>query len=185
MGSRGTGGYLICGIVRDTPLTPVADRLGHRDADVPRRVFDRVDHGFDTLADHDCFDLDHEMTSLRRSRNTVSRQIPSRLATRSRVPTMRNRNAVQCQRRTVLGEDRRLDRPDTDRLRAGDQLLQQRPPDPEAGGPRARRRCCPRRRRRSSAASTQATAPPTRRPRRATRRRGGAPRGEPRSRLPT
>src|SRR5262249_45376773 len=67
----------------------VTDRLDHGHADVAGRMLDRVDDRLDALADHYRFDLDHVITSLRRSRNTVSRQTPSRFAIRSRVPTTR------------------------------------------------------------------------------------------------
>src|SRR2546425_6383642 len=75
--------------VRDAALAPVSDRLDDRDADVTGLLLDRVDHRLDTLADDDRLDLDHVITSLRRSRNTVSRHTPSRFAIRSRVPTTR------------------------------------------------------------------------------------------------
>ena len=76
-------------LVRDPALPAVADRLDHRHAHVPGRVLDRVDHRLDALADDDGLDLDHSITSLRRSIRTVSRQRPSRLAIRLRTPTTR------------------------------------------------------------------------------------------------
>ena len=46
-------------LVRDAALAAVTDRLDHRHADVPGRVFDGVDHRLDALSDHDGFDLVH------------------------------------------------------------------------------------------------------------------------------
>src|SRR4029453_12577377 len=77
-------------LVRDAALATVADRLDHGHAHMPGFVLDRVDHRLDALADHDRFDLDHWIPSLRRSRKTVSLHTPSRFAIRSRVPTTRN-----------------------------------------------------------------------------------------------
>src|SRR5947199_6127558 len=79
--------------MRDATLTSVTDRLDYRHPDVARRVLDRVDHRLDPLPDHHCLDLDHWITSLRRSRNTVSLHTPSRFAIRSRVPTIRKPHA--------------------------------------------------------------------------------------------
>src|SRR5262249_60477925 len=76
-------------LVRHAALATVTDRLDHGDADVARRVLDRVDDRLDALADHNRFDLDHAITSLRRSRKTVSRHTPPRSAIRSRNPTIR------------------------------------------------------------------------------------------------
>src|SRR5207249_3017563 len=88
-------------LVRDAALPPVTDRFDHRHADVARLVLDRVDHRLDALADHNRLNLGHVITSLRRSRNTVSLQIPSRFAMRSRVPTTRKPQA-SCRARLAL-----------------------------------------------------------------------------------
>src|SRR5437764_6225680 len=76
-------------LVRDAALASVTDRLDHRDADVACLLLDGVDHGFDALADDYGFDLDHSITSLRRSRKMTSRQLPSSCPIRSRMPTSR------------------------------------------------------------------------------------------------
>ena len=46
-------------LVRDDALAAVADRLDHRDADVPGLLLDGVDHRLDPLTDHHSLDLDH------------------------------------------------------------------------------------------------------------------------------
>src|SRR3954453_12692063 len=73
-------------LVRDAALASVTDCLDDGHADVTGLVLDGVDHRLDALAHDDGLDLDHK----RRSRKTVSLQIPSRFAIRSRVPTTRN-----------------------------------------------------------------------------------------------
>ena len=153
----------------------------------PVACLDRVDHRLDPLADHDRFDLDHEITSLRRSRKTVSRQIPSRFAdalARRRRRGTRTRSC-SCQRRLVLGEDRRLDRPDPGappRRRSAPPATPARCP---GRAPRARRRRCPRRRRGSTSRvdTGDSAAQPTTSPSQLGDERW--PRGEPRSSLPT
>src|SRR5437763_395004 len=76
-------------LVRDPALPAVADRLDDRHAHMPGRFLDGIDHRLDALADDDRLDLDHTITSLRRSIRTLSRQRPSRLAIRLRTPTTR------------------------------------------------------------------------------------------------
>src|SRR5438445_6907813 len=46
-------------LVRDTAFAPVADRLDHRHAHMPRGFLDRVDHRLDPLTTHDGLDLHH------------------------------------------------------------------------------------------------------------------------------
>src|SRR5919201_1708312 len=52
-------------LVRDPALPAVPDGLDDRDADVTRRLLDRVDHRLDPLPDHDCLDLHHPQASFR------------------------------------------------------------------------------------------------------------------------
>src|SRR4029077_7116337 len=66
----------------------VADRLDHGDPDMASLGLDRVDHGLDSLPDHDCLHLDPAQ-GLLLSSSTVSRQTPSSCPIRSRVPTTR------------------------------------------------------------------------------------------------
>ena len=120
-------------LVRDPALPAVADRLDHRHADVPGRLLDGVDHRLDALADHHGLDLDHVITSLRRSIRTVSRHRPSRLAIAPADTDDAEADAVvQPQRCRVLGEDRRLKRPDAGALALLDQPFHKRAPDPAA-----------------------------------------------------
>src|SRR5262249_44669302 len=74
-------------LVGDPTLAAVADRLDHRDADVTG-LLDRVDHGLDPFTDHDRLHLDPAQGPLLSSR-TVSRQTPSSVPIRSRLPTTR------------------------------------------------------------------------------------------------
>ena len=76
-------------LVRDPALASVPDRLDDGHADVAGLLLDRVDHDLDALPQDDRFDLRHEITSLRRSTRTVSRQMPCRRPIRSRLPTSR------------------------------------------------------------------------------------------------
>src|SRR5438034_4714985 len=62
-------------LVRHAALATVPDRLDDGDADVSRGLLDRVDHGLDTLANDDCFDLDHARSPRRRSRGRTRRGV--------------------------------------------------------------------------------------------------------------
>src|SRR5436309_8117518 len=46
-------------LVRDAALAAVPDSLDHRHADMPGRLLDCIDHGFDPLPDHHRFHLHH------------------------------------------------------------------------------------------------------------------------------
>src|SRR6185503_7133164 len=55
-------------LVRDAALPPVTDRLDDGDADVPRRVLDRIDDGLDPLADHRRLHFHHSPLLSRRTK---------------------------------------------------------------------------------------------------------------------
>ncbi len=89
----------------------------------PGRLLDGVDHRLDPLADHDCLDLDHRITSDRTfHQDTTSRQRPSRRPMRrAHADDPEPAAAVKREARLVLREDPGLDRPDPGELRVGDE----------------------------------------------------------------
>ena len=123
-------------LVRDPALPAVADRLDHRHADVPGRVLDRVDHRLDALADDDGLDLDHSITSA--SSFQQDGVAPEAVALADALAHADDAEAdavVQLQRRLVLREDRRLERPDAGALA----LARSAPPSARGRCPRPAR----------------------------------------------
>src|SRR4051794_38895628 len=88
-------------LVRNTALAPMTDGFDHRHTNVTRFLLDGVDHRLDAFANHDCLDLRHPTTSLRRSSNNTSRHSPFSSPRRSRTPTSRNPQP-RCRRTLAL-----------------------------------------------------------------------------------
>src|SRR5262245_29636253 len=74
-------------LVRDAALPPVSDGLDHGYADVPGRLLDCIDHGFDPLPDHHRLHLHH----LGLPRLGSTKKGPARTSSAYEAPVPRSR----------------------------------------------------------------------------------------------